>query len=278
MTTSHLRPEEPLFLGHLPTRRTLVGLVNQGILAGRFDTANHPSTVARRVQSQAAFQAESDAHLPANVAARLAAMAQNMPEATAVVEPLGYDRLGKRQYRKVTFRELDEDSSRIAQGLCRMGATPGTRLALLVRPGIDFVALVFALLRAGAVVILIDPGMGRKNLLRCLADAEPEGFVAIPVVQAMRALTAPPLSQEPFPRHRRPPLVLGRHDARGASRRLRAIRRARGRPGPPIPNPQSHSPPLVAAPGTACRRPGRDHLHHRQHRPAQGRALYPWQF
>jgi acyl-CoA synthetase (AMP-forming)/AMP-acid ligase II len=144
--------------------------------------------VARRVQSQAAFQAESDAHLSANVAARLAAMAQAMPEATAVVEPLGYDRLGKRQYRTVTFRELDGDGSRIARGLCRMGVTPGTRLALLVRPGIDYVALVFALLRAGAVVILIDPGMGRKNLLRCLADAEPEGFVAIPVVQAVRAL------------------------------------------------------------------------------------------
>ena len=66
------------------------------------------------------------------------------------------------------------------------GIVKGTRLALLVRPGIDFVSLVFALLKAGAVSILIDPGMGRGNLIRCLAEAEPEGFIAVPLVHAVR--------------------------------------------------------------------------------------------
>ncbi|MHC4401812.1 MAG: fatty acid CoA ligase family protein, partial [Planctomycetota bacterium] len=37
-------------------------------------------------------------------------------------------------------------------------------------------------------VILIDPGMGRRSLIRCLAEAEPEGFVAIPAVHAARIL------------------------------------------------------------------------------------------
>jgi len=119
---------------------------------------------------------------------RLTAIAEQMPEAVAVVEPLGYGGNGKRRYRHVTFRELAQDSDRIAAGLRELGVAPGTRLALLVRPGIDFVALVFALFKAGAVTILIDPGMGRRNLVRCLADAEPEGFVAIPVVQAVRTL------------------------------------------------------------------------------------------
>jgi acyl-CoA synthetase (AMP-forming)/AMP-acid ligase II len=123
-----------------------------------------------------------------NVARRLAAMAQSRPEATAVVEPLDYDSAGRRRYRHVTFRELDEDSDRIARGLREMGAAPGTRLALLVRPGIDFIALVFGMFKAGTVAILIDPGMGRRNLIGCLAEAEPEGFVAIPLVQAVRVL------------------------------------------------------------------------------------------
>ena len=69
-----------------------------------------------------------------------------------------------------------------------MGVVPGTRLALLVKPSIDFVSLVFALFKAGAVTVLIDPGMGRRNLLGCLEAAQPEGFVAIPVVQAVRTL------------------------------------------------------------------------------------------
>ena len=122
-----------------------------------------------------------------NVAARLTAVARAMPDAVAVVEPLGYDRRGKRQYRQLTFRELDHDSDRIARGLRDWGVVPGTRLALLVRPGIDFVSLVFALLKAGVVTVLIDPGMGRRNVIRCLAETEPEGFVAIPMVQALRA-------------------------------------------------------------------------------------------
>ncbi len=123
-----------------------------------------------------------------NVAARLRRVAQSMPRAVAVVEPLGYDRQGKRRYRHVTFQQLDEQSDRIARGLWNLGVSPGTRLALLVRPGIDFVTLVFALFKAGAVTILIDPGMGRRNLIRCLAEAEPEGFVAIPLAHALRTL------------------------------------------------------------------------------------------
>ena len=118
----------------------------------------------------------------------MTAMADAMPDAVAVVEPLDYGPDGGRRYRQISFRELDRDSDRIARGLREMGVTPGTRLALLVRPGIDFISLVFALFKAGAVIILIDPGMGRRNLVRCLTEAKPEGFVAIPMVHAIRTL------------------------------------------------------------------------------------------
>ena len=122
-----------------------------------------------------------------NVARRLATMANRMPDATAIVVP-GRRKRGRRQYSSCTFRQLDEESNRLASGLRAMGVQPGMRIALLVRPGREFIALVFALLRAGAVIVLIDPGMGRRNLIRCLADAEPQGFVAIPAVQAVRTL------------------------------------------------------------------------------------------
>jgi len=123
-----------------------------------------------------------------NVARRLSEMARARPEAVAVAQPAGYDAAGRRQYRRITFRQLDEDSDRIARGLGDMGVPRGTRLALLVRPGIDFVSLVFGLLKAGAVTILIDPGMGWRSLIRCLEEVEPEGFVAIPIVHAVRVM------------------------------------------------------------------------------------------
>lgn len=118
----------------------------------------------------------------------MSSMARAMPQAVALAEPLDYDRQGKRRYRTFTFRQLDDDSTRIAAGLAAMGVEPGTRLALLVRPGVDFVSLVFALFKASAVTILIDPGMGRRNLVRCLSEAQPEGFVALPLVHAVRTL------------------------------------------------------------------------------------------
>ncbi len=125
---------------------------------------------------------------PHNVAQRLTAMARLRPDAVAVAEPAGRDTQDRRRYRQFTFQQLDRDSERIARGLRTLGVVPGTRLALLVRPGIDFVSLVFALFKSGAVAILIDPGMGRRNLIGCLAAAEPDGFVAIPPAQAVRTL------------------------------------------------------------------------------------------
>jgi len=131
-----------------------------------------------------------------NVSDRLTESARQWPDRVAVAMPGGRagrggaDRDGgrHRDYRQVTFAELEADVARIARGLVALGVRPGTRLVLLVRPGIDFVALVFALLRSGAVAVLIDPGMGRRHLVRCLADVEPDGFVAIPPVQAVRAV------------------------------------------------------------------------------------------
>jgi acyl-CoA synthetase (AMP-forming)/AMP-acid ligase II len=123
-------------------------------------------------------------------------MAAALPDAIAVACPPRFARSHPRQrrgatrtsYATTTFAALDADVTRIARGLAAWGVPPGTRLALLVRPGINFVTLVFALLRAGMVTILIDPGMGRRNMLRRLAEAQPQGFIAVPVAQAFRLL------------------------------------------------------------------------------------------
>lgn len=123
-----------------------------------------------------------------NVGARLSATARLDPAGLAVVMPLRRDRHGKRRYRQLSFRQLDDDSNRLADGLHHIGMRPGMRIVLLVRPSIDFISLVFAMFKAGVVTVLIDPGMGRRNLIRCLADVEPAGFVAIPPAQAVRTI------------------------------------------------------------------------------------------
>jgi acyl-CoA synthetase (AMP-forming)/AMP-acid ligase II len=122
----------------------------------------------------------------ANVARRLHETALAMPQADAVVEPLND---GPRfRYRRFSFRQLDDDSTNLARGMVALGAAPGTRLALFVRPGFDFISLVFAVFKAGCVAVLIDPGQGRRAVLRCLDEARPQGFIALPAVHALRML------------------------------------------------------------------------------------------
>ncbi len=129
---------------------------------------------------------QSDAQI--NVADRLTPFAENLSETIAVACPGHGDVAGRNSYATCTFAELDRDATALARGLVDLGVTPGTRLVLLVKPGVEFVKLVFALLRSGATTILVDPGMGKKHLLDCLAAAEPAGFVAISAAQAVRTI------------------------------------------------------------------------------------------
>ncbi|MCE9527391.1 MAG: AMP-binding protein [Planctomycetales bacterium] len=123
-----------------------------------------------------------------NVGFRLSETARRDPDGVAIAMPLGRDAADKFRYQQMTFKELDDDSNLLAAGLQSMGVSPGTRLALLVPPSIDFISLTFAMFKAGVVTILIDPGMGRGNLVKCLSESQPEGFVGIPLAQAVRAI------------------------------------------------------------------------------------------
>ena len=122
-------------------------------------------------------------HLP-NVGLTLALTAQRTPDRIAVAAPRSGQpkRLADGQsleYDRISFAQLDMTSNQVAIGVRKMGVQPGTRLALMVPPGIEFVKMVFGLFKAGVTVILIDPGMGRKNMIGCLAEAKPDGIVGI---------------------------------------------------------------------------------------------------
>ncbi len=129
----------------------------------------------------------SEHRATANIAARLREVAARQPAQIALARPLGRYRAGVvRDYATMTFADLELQTSSVAAGLQQMGVQPGQRIVMLVKFGVDFISLVFALLKAGAVVVLIDPGMGRKNLVRCLEETNPDGFVAIPSAQLVR--------------------------------------------------------------------------------------------
>src|SRR5436309_544725 len=102
-------------------------------------------------------------------------MARTAPHRAAVICTHEHDALGRT---RLTFAELNAESDALAWGLSPR-IKPGDRTLLAVRPGLEFIALTFALFKLGAVPVLIDPGMGRKNLLGCIARVKPRVVIAI---------------------------------------------------------------------------------------------------
>ena len=122
----------------------------------------------------------------ANIAAVLPQVAQERPYAPAIIFPHGRDAGGNVAYTHYTYRQLDELSDAIAAGLEIVGAGRGVRTVLMVTPSLEFFALAFGLFKAGAVPVIVDPGIGLKSLKVCLAEAEPEAFIGIPAAHAAR--------------------------------------------------------------------------------------------
>jgi len=121
------------------------------------------------------------------VAEGLAAAARERPDKVALALPRGWvHRPGRAGFATTTFAELDRRADAVAAGLRARGVSGGARAALLVPPGAAFFALAFGLLRAGAVPVLVDPGIGRRHLRACLGEAEPSAFLGVPRAHAAR--------------------------------------------------------------------------------------------
>jgi acyl-CoA synthetase (AMP-forming)/AMP-acid ligase II len=149
---------------------------------------------------------------PANVSLALRAHARAAPERLAVVEPGG---------RALAFGALERRADALARGLSALGLRPGDRASLFVPAGADLIAVTHALFRVGAVPVLIDPGLGRKQLLACVERVAPRALIAVPRAHAARLL---------FPRAFRSvelPIAVGRGMGFGAAP-LAALER----PGP----------------------------------------------
>ena len=126
---------------------------------------------------------------PCNIAAVLSRKAAESPERIALRCPGGRGADGTARYDLVlSYAQLDARSDAIAAGLAGHGIARGTRTVVMVRPGPEFFLLMFALFKAGAVPVLVDPGIDRRALRQCLAEAEPEAFIGIPLAHAARLL------------------------------------------------------------------------------------------
>ncbi|MBK9654632.1 MAG: AMP-binding protein [Rhodanobacteraceae bacterium] len=122
----------------------------------------------------------------ANIASALTRQARERPHQIAIFVPCGSDIAGRPAHTHLTYAQLDEESDAIACGLERVGIGRGVRTVLMVRPSVELFVLMFALFKAGAVPVLVDPGIAKTALKQCLTEAEPAAFIGIPLAHAAR--------------------------------------------------------------------------------------------
>ena len=79
-----------------------------------------------------------------------------------------------------------------ARGLAGAGVAPGDRVALMVPPGVDLAVSLYACWRAGAVIVLIDSGLGPQGMSAAIKAADPAHLIGIPkALVAAKALRWP---------------------------------------------------------------------------------------
>ncbi|WP_159837474.1 fatty acid CoA ligase family protein [Nocardia sp. CY41] len=119
---------------------------------------------------------------------RFRAVVRTHPTRVAVRYADGVGPDGLPAYRQLTYRALDAWSDTIAQRLAASGVGAGTRTIVLVLPSPELYAIMFGLLKIGAVAVVIDPGMGVRKMLRCLRAVDAEAFIGIPQAHTLRVL------------------------------------------------------------------------------------------
>ena len=79
----------------------------------------------------------------------------------------------------ITFTELSARIGSTARGLAEHGVTPGDRVAVMVPPGIDLAAIVYACWRLGAIAVLVDGALSPPQMTAAVKSAYPKYLIGI---------------------------------------------------------------------------------------------------
>ncbi len=142
---------------------------------------------SRTISGTVISSADAQAHH--NISQWLSAATSTRGQHIAVATARGGSRVRRSQ---VSFEQIHRLSEAYARGLLSIGITRELRVLVMIRPGVDFVAVMFALFRIGAVPVLVDPGMGVRRLLECVRGVEPEAFIGIPLAHIVRIVRRGP--------------------------------------------------------------------------------------
>ena len=108
----------------------------------------------------------------------------------AMVDMTVTDRRGKPF--EVSWAKLSSIVNAMAIGLRHAGMRPGDRVSMLVEPGRDLTAALYAVLRVGGVAVVTDAGLGIDGMTRAIRSAAPSWIIGqTPGLTLARATNLP---------------------------------------------------------------------------------------
>ncbi len=90
---------------------------------------------------------------------------------------------------RLTYRELEQQCNRAAHALIALGVTRGDRVAVCLENSVEAVVSIFAILKAGAVFVMVNPTTKAEKLAFILSNADARLLVAHP--QKLQGLGGP---------------------------------------------------------------------------------------
>lgn len=114
-----------------------------------------------------------------NIAEALHEVAQKQPN-TVGLKVTRTSEDGTSAVTEKTFGEMNHEADVWATYFFENNVSRGQTVLLLVPPGEGLLIATFALLRLGAIPIVIDPGMGLKNFFNCVRRTKPNFFLSVP--------------------------------------------------------------------------------------------------
>ena len=149
--------------------------------------SRHLANAAKKLPNQSKANAQKKP-IKCNLCRHLVHAARKIPNSLAV--SVQKKAINSFTYEELTFNQLHQQSDDIAYALNQLGLKVGDKAVLMVTPSIAFFNLTFALFKAGIIPILVDPGMGVKNLKQCFEESQPDAFIGIPKAHLARLIFA----------------------------------------------------------------------------------------
>lgn len=129
------------------------------------------------VQFPAEGRSSGDAPAPVGASPTAARPVTAILDARRDDETIASVDFSKDPAQQITWRHLWHVTTAIAHGLRDLGVRPGDRVSMLVPPGNNLTAALYACLKIGAVAVVADAGLGPRGMTRAVTSADPQWII-----------------------------------------------------------------------------------------------------